>query len=894
MSLADRKIWTAKGFKRASIQAERAERVSMGATKKVSSSIGKTSGAGRWNQGVTHPVSQRPVGGQLMSARDTKLFKQDGTTRKGVGPSAVKAAYGLPGGKKLATSAKRSTVKRKPAKRKTAAKRVVRKGKRRYRVGSYTRASGKQVKSYLRSRPGTKRKVASKKSKAGTVWVKGYTRSDGVKVKGHHMRLAKKKAAPKRRRSIKVKSYKRKIATKRRRIAANPTRRPSAGAVWVKGYTRSDKVKVKGHWMKPATGKKRKRVAKKVARKSTRRISSYLRKVPGRSRRTRVASYTRKRRAAPKRAATKRRAAPKRGRTRRVSSYLRKVPGRSRRIRVGGYTKKLPSRTRRSAPARRKSTAKRSTVGKVVRRKGYTRSDGTRVKATSYRLKKGGARKGRITRNPSRVRAYSRNSLGRRPTAIALRRNSLGMRRNGGRLGMLSNVERSMLANRMRRNQSTGLMALLPASEQLKIIGTKVGVGALGFGGAVAMGVALNRVSALTQYLGTWTPVLGNVAAGLAYWALASAMDDERLKEMRIPVAVGAGFAAVFNIANNLVARQTIPSNIASWILPGAGAVAAAPTEMVEPTNGNGNATVTAGDGTAGFRGFRGFGQIDVYEAALDGFGGIEEELEMELNRMGGMRGVQGMQGMGDGIFDTSPDGIFDGMSGAGEYISVPLSGMGAQVEEAFAGGTGEYMSVPLGGMGGMGAQVEQAFAGTQYAYGSAPGRSSRLGEYLEVPLGGMGEYGEYLSVPMGGMGAQVEQAYAGMGQDDGATAAQVEQSLQNNPLMPGFREAVQQMVRKRIAAGQPLDEAFYAKVGSAASSLARRKFDQRVAQVGGNPQDIATEPWKAPLLRSSAPTYMRPVGDPRMIPGNAGQIASQGSSGNQGIFSDTDDDGIF
>jgi hypothetical protein len=195
------------------------------------------------------------------------------------------------------------------------------------------------------------------------------------------------------------------------------------------------------------------------------------------------------------------------------------------------------------------------------------------------------------------------------------------------------------------------------------------------------------------------------------------------------------------------------------------------------------------------------------------------------------------------------------GMGGMNEYLEVPMSGMN------------EYLEVPMSGMGAM---VEEAFAG---------GGSGGVGEYLEVP-----------------MGAMVEEAYAGMGQDNGPTVAAVEQSIQTRPLMPGFRQAVAKMVRERIAAGQPLNDAFYSKLGKAAASLARKKFSQRVRQVSGRPGHLPVEPWKAPLLRSSAPMYRRPVAPAATgrTPGVAEPIPTHGPKGNQGIFSDVDSDGIF
>jgi hypothetical protein len=783
----------------------------------------------------------------------------------------------------------------------------IKKGQRRYRVRDYTKKSGKQVKSYLRRRPGLKRKSAARaKSKPGHVWVKGYTRSDDVKVKGHWAKKSKPsrkrgnvrvksylRAVPGRKSrkrvkaytrkapksSVRVKSYLRAVpgrksrkrvkaytrkAPKKRAIRRNPPRRPNKKAVWVKGYKRSDGVRVKGHYMTPSTGKKRKSTA------------------------------------------TKRKAAPKRRRATRVKSYLRSVPGRRNRTRVRSYTRALPPKRRAVSKSSKRSSSRKT--GQIVRVKPYTRSDGVRVKGYSYRSKKGGRKTGTVRRNPYKRSKVSVGSYLRKQPGRANRRRVKGYSRSqwyphrsgsrwisqasASRMGLLTQREKRALAKRMRRNPSSNpssMMALLPAREQLMMVGKKVGVGAVGFGGAVAMGVALNRVTMLTQYLGSWTPVLGNVAAGLGFWAVASAMDHEGLKEMRVPVAVGAGLAAVVNIANQLVARNTIPAHIASWVLPGSGAVAAAPTEAVEPTiNGGNGAMLTNGNGAAmapangNGNGTSGFGQIDVYEAALDGMGGIEEELEMEMSRM---------SGMGDGVFDTSPDGIFDGMGAHGEYLSVPMNGMGAMVEEAFAGGQGEYLEVPMGEylQVPMGATVEEAYAGmgqgTQVEAAYAGGRG--VGEYLEVPMG------EYLQVPMGAM---VEEAYAGMGSENGngATAEQVEQSLRNHPLMPGFRQAVQQMVRKRIAEGQPLDEAFYGQVGRAAASLARKKFDQRVRLASGKPHDIVTEPWKAPLLRSSAPMYKRNISDPSMVPGIAEPIAARGPVGNHGIFSEEDDDGIF
>jgi hypothetical protein len=187
---------------------------------------------------------------------------------------------------------------------------------------------------------------------------------------------------------------------------------------------------------------------------------------------------------------------------------------------------------------------------------------------------------------------------------------------------------------------------------------------------------------------------------------------------------------------------------------------------------------------------------------------------------------------------------------------------MGANYEEAY---------------GGMGANVEEAFAG--------------MGEYLETPMGATveeafaGGMGEYLETPMGAM---VEEAYAGLGADNGNGVAQeVASSIANQPLMPGFRTAVQNLVRRRVASGQPLDNAFYAKLGRAAADLARKKFRRRVAQVQGKAIDLPMTRPRPRLTRKGAPMYKRPVGMPPtgQVPGAAEPIPEVGEAGGEGIF---------
>jgi len=341
---------------------------------------------------------------------------------------------------------------------------------------------------------------------------------------------------------------------------------------------------------------------------------------------------------------------------------------------------------------------------------------------------------------------------------------------------------------------------MLPTQSDLIAAGKRTGVGLLGFASAVAIGKMLNNVAMLNQHLGAWTPVVGNLLAGGLLWAGATATDNMELRALRMPLLVGAGVAAGVNTAYQAVAGGHLPSQYASWVLPAAGSVAAAPTEVVEPTAG--------------------FGQIDVYEAALDGMGSIEDELERELERMSGF-----------GEYLETPLGaeVEAAAAGMGEYLETPLDGD----EGIFGSGMGEYLETPLG------AEVEAAAAG--------------MGEYLETPLGAEVEaaaagMGQYIPSPMG---AEVEAAAAGMGAAD----------------MTGLRPAVQNIVRRRIAQGRPLDDQFYRGIGQAAANVARQRMRPRKTS------QLQTAPRKAPLLRQSAPTYVKPVTDPSVAPGSAEPI---------------------
>jgi len=62
----------------------------------------------------------------------------------------------------------------------------------------------------------------------------------------------------------------------------------------VKGYTRSDGVRVKGYSYKmKKTGRSKGRITRNPYKRSKVRVKSYMRKSPGKSRRSRVKSYTR-------------------------------------------------------------------------------------------------------------------------------------------------------------------------------------------------------------------------------------------------------------------------------------------------------------------------------------------------------------------------------------------------------------------------------------------------------------------------------------------------------------------------------------------------------------------------------------------------------------------------
>jgi hypothetical protein len=773
----------------------------------------------------------KKVRGVVMTKKTTKKAAKRRVHRAGVKRIRV-YRKGLKGGRKFYLRA----VKGKTSK---ASKRA---GVRKYRV-----KASKGRKSYMRRYP---RKVARKTRKtARRAGVRKY-RVKASKGRKSYLRKYPKKA---RRTVRKTRKVARRSSVRKYRVKASKGRKS-----YVRRYPRKTR-KVARKTRKVA----RRSSVRKYRVKASKGRKSYVRRYPRKTRK--VARKTRK--VARRAGIRKYRVKASRGRrsyTRRYASKARKTTRRAgvRKYRVrkhgGGtylraYAKGRRHRYVKRATARRYS--RKTTVrvpalrkyGKIVR-KGYT-----------YK------RRAKIARNPykrSKVRvhgyAYTRkHPKTKRVKVRGYQRSQWYPHREGGRwitqakskaLGLLTKREMAAMARRhgLRANPGSAL-AMLPTVDQLKTMGLIAGEGFLGFGGAIAMGRALSAVPAIANVTGAWTSVIGNVAAGLGFWILAHFMpENEKLQEAKPYVMAGVGIAAVVNTILNLVGSNTIPSNIGSWMVPGVAAAPALPAM-----------TPTAG-----------FGQIDIYEAALDGVSGIESELEHELSRMGG----------GDGIFGDANEGIFSGLDGTGTPVREAYAGMGEYMKAPM----GEYMETP------MGADVEEAFAG-----------SGGMGEYFRTGVSGVNVeeaysgMGEYFKAPMG---AYVEEAFAGgMGfsqQQIGAEA--VEQSLQTQPLMPGFRAAVQKLVRDRIATGQPLDEAFYAKLGQASASMARRKFNQRVAQVAGQPQDIGVQTWKPPVTTASVPNFRTPISDPSMVPGRAESIEDYESKEDEGIFSDGEDNGIF
>ena len=880
MTMAERQKWTARGAVRTELKAKVAQKVRMSPLKKRAQAVGGPAKAGVWRAGVVHPVNGRPVGGTVMSARDKKLFRSDGTARKGVGAATVVKAYSLTGGTKVKKSrTRRSGAVRKTRKTKKAAKgRRVRVPARRSRTGRILR------KAYSYTKPARRRRVRKAAKRVGvrryrvkaSKGRKSYLRRYGRKTRKTR-KVARKTGV--RRYRVKAsrgrKSYLRKYPKKTRKTARK-TRRVAR------------KTSVRRYRVKASRGRKSYlrrygRKTRKVARKtSVRRYrvkaskgrKSYVRRYPRKTRRTAKKAVRRTRKVA--RRAGIRRYRVKRSRGRR--SYTRRYARR--------YARKS---TRRSIVARRPARyrVKKHGGGTYLRRygKGRSRRYAKRAGARRYSrrvtvrvpaLRKYGKivrkgysykRRAKIARNPykrSRVRVHGYGYTRRHPKTKRVK--VRGYRRSqwyphsyegkwisqsrSKALGLLTKREMAAMARRhgLRANPG-GALAMLPTVDQLKTIGVMAGEGFLGFGGAIAMGRALSAVPQIANFAGAWTSVLGNVAAGLGFWALAHFMpENEKLQEAKPYVMAGVGIAAVVNTILNLVSRGTIPSNYGSWLVPGAQA-AALPAAV---------------PGTAGF------GQIDIYEAALNGVSGIESELERELDRMGG----------GDGIFGDSNEGIFSGLDGTGTPVREAYAGMGEYLKTPM----GEYLETPMGG-----AMVEQAFAG-----------SGGMGEYFKTPMSGVNVeeaysgMGEYFKAPMG---AYVEEAFAGgMGftpQQIGIES--VEQSLQTQPLMPGFRAAVQKLVRDRISTGQPLDDAFYTKLGQASASLARRKFNQRVAQVSSQPQDIGTQAWLPPVTNAAVPNFRSPISDPDMVPGRAESIEDyEGKGEDEGIFTGGEDEGIF
>ena len=879
MTVAERSKWTARGAVRTELKAKVAQRVRVSPLKRRAQAVGGVAKAGVWRSGVVHPVSGKPVGGTVMSARDRQLFRADGTSRKGVGAATVVKAYSLTGGTKV----KKSRTRRTGAVRKTRKTRKAAKG-RRVRVPAKRSRTGRIVrKSYSYTKPARRRRVRKAAKRVG---VRRYRVKASRGRKSYLRRYASK--------TRKTRKVARKTGVRRYRVKASRGR---------KSYLRRYATKTrKTRKVARKTSVRRYRVKASKGRKS------YVRRYPRKTRRTAKKAVRRTRKVARKTGVRRYRVKASRGRKSYMRRYARKTRKVARRAGIRRYRVKS-SRGRKSYMRRyarryaRKGAKRAIAVRKTGRyrvrkhsggtylrryRKGSQRRYAKRAGARRYSrkttvrvpaLRRGGKivrkgysykRRAKIARNPykrSRVRVHGygytrRHPKTKRVKVRSYRRSQWYPHSYEGRwisqskskaLGLLSKREMAAMARRhgLRANPGSAL-AMLPTGEQLKTIGVMAGEGFLGFGGAIAMGRALSAVPSIANVTGVWTSVLGNLAAGLGFWALAHFMpENEKLQEAKPYVMAGVGIAAVVNTILNLVSGGTIPSNYGSWLIPGVAAAPAVP--VVTPTAG--------------------FGQIDIYEAALNGVSGIESELEHELDRMGG----------GDGIFGDTNEGIFSG-----------LDGTGTPVRQAYAG-MGEYMKTPMSGV-----NVEEAYSGVG-EYFKTP-----TGEYLETPMGGVNVQqayagmGEYFKAPMG---AYVEEAFAGgMGFSAAQIGAEtpvaaVEQSLQTQPLMPGFRAAVQKLVRDRIAAGQPLDDAFYAKLGTASASLARRKFNQRVAQVSAQPQDIGTQAWLPPVTNQAVPNFRSPITDPSMVPGNAEAIEDVEGNGGEGIFDgfqEGTDEGIF
>jgi hypothetical protein len=831
--------------------------------------VAKKSGPARFKAGAK--IGSKAVGGRIMTAAQRKKYTPTGK---------IKASYKVGAPKRKATKRR----KRNPMIEGRYVTPYVGTGKAKKKAVSTVSKKQWEEEALRRKRSRAAKKAA--KTRAARAGKKAPAKKAPAKKAPAKKKTAAKRAAPKWRcdvHPVTGKACKGRAMSKRDQALFTTTGKYRKGV----GI-----AKVRAAYGKP-TLKKKKTSKKAPARKKTAKRKKYPRKKVGSniisSRRTKPGKKVVRRKkkvgkysyAGGKRKAPKRTRVTTKSKRYKVKSYLRKTPKKHRRtVRKASYKRRYPRQYKR-----------RSRGGKVWR-KGYVISrgpaKGKRVKGQWVKKPKrgtyaitGSGKAKRLAANPRRRNPYKRSKVSvgpykrrkkggkRKSRAVKKykRRQWYPSRAKGGArwitqrqaaaLGLMPGREKKMYS----WAANPGALAYLPDRDQLMAVGKAAGVGFIGFGAAVAMGRALTNVPAIQSRLHGWTSVVGNVAAGLALWGVLKYLDRPELNAAKPFVMVGAGMAALVNTIFNIVATRPELSRYAAWVLPAAGSVAAAPAQATEPDNG----VPIEQAATAGF------GQIDVYEAALDGMSGIEEELESELSRMGGM-------GMG------AESGIFEGPAEQtagvlGEYLETPL---GADVEEAFAG-VGEYLETPLGEyletpLGeyletplGMGAEVEEAFAG--------------VGEYLETPLG---------QVP-------VEQAFAGMGQANGNGWGAFEQSIQANPLMPGFRNAVQTLVRKRVAAGLPLDDAFYSKLGRASAQLAKRKFEQRARAVGRRGGDLPMTAPKSPVLRSSAPMWTKPVGDPNRIPGTAGGIpaAAGAPSEYSGLFmgpAEQDDggDGIF
>lgn len=331
----------------------------------------------------------------------------------------------------------------------------------------------------------------------------------------------------------------------------------------------------------------------------------------------------------------------------------------------------------------------------------------------------------------------------------------LPKRRNAGRKGLsgsqLAAYRKAISRYGARRNPISRLKSKLLRNP---IVGIAKGVGMTALrAGAGFVSSHLAGQLASSMVASPYAPVVANLAVVIGSELLQDKVPAA--KALGHEFTAGASASLAQGIMNILVDKGIIPASIAGYLAPWR----EAPMVIEVPVAVDAAGTPVA-TGTGAY----------IQQASMYGMGQsspIGSAMRHRLNML-----ESGMSG-----------GIFDSKTTLGEYDLLPSAPPGTAVRAGLA----EYVTTPMGAMVeqatagyGMGATVEEAFAG-----------SRGLREYVSTPLSGL----------RGGL-----RDYVNLGDQP---QAWWQDTAQGSAIMGEIRNATTQLVQQRMASGRPVDQKF-------------------------------------------------------------------------------------